>query len=96
MKNAYQPKNIFSSALKKIRKSKGLNQEDFSLISSRTYVSALERNMKSPTLNKVDDLAGVLGVHPLSLLVVSYLPTLNADTVSRVLEIVSNELSELK
>ncbi len=96
MPNAFQPKNIFSSALKKIRKSKGFSQEDFSLLSSRTYVSALERNMKSPTLNKVDDLAGVLGVHPLTLLALSYLETTDSGSVNKILKLVSDELSNLK
>jgi transcriptional regulator with XRE-family HTH domain len=96
MSNASQPNNSFANALKSIRKSKGLSQEDFSLTSSRTYVSALERSMKSPTLNKVDDLAGVLGVHPLTLLALSYLKTADSGSVDKILKIVSDEISELK
>lgn len=96
MSNAPKPNNNFAKALKSIRKSKGLSQEDFSLSSSRTYVSTLERSMKSPTLKKVDDLAQVLGVHPLTLLTLAYLRTSDAGTVSKVLSLVSDEISELK
>ena len=42
------------------------------MVSSRTYISALERGLKQPTLRKVDQLATVLGLHPLTLLTLSY------------------------
>lgn len=96
MSNAPKSHNNFAKALRLIRKSKGLSQEDFSLTSSRTYVSTLERNMKSPTLSKIDDLAEVLGVHPLTLLALSYLRTTDAGTVDKVLSLVFNEISEFK
>lgn len=66
-------KQAFGAALKQARKSKGLTQEDFSQISSRTYLSTLERGLKSPTLEKVEQLASVIGIHPLSLLARCYL-----------------------
>lgn len=64
--------NNFASALRIARQARRLSQEDFSLASSRTYVSSLERGLKTPTLNKVDDLAEVLDIHPLTLLTLSY------------------------
>ncbi|MDB5779697.1 MAG: hypothetical protein JWP93_2062, partial [Polaromonas sp.] len=42
-------RNNFPAALKDARTSLGLAQEAFSLASSRTYVSSLERGIKSPT-----------------------------------------------
>ena len=60
------------SALKTIRSSRGLTQEDFSAVSSRTYLSTLERGLKSPTLDKVQELAEVMNVHPLTLLALTY------------------------
>lgn len=95
MKNASSPRNNFASSLKVIRKSKGLSQEEFSLISSRTYVSSLERDTKTPTLSKVDDLAGVLGVHPLTLLTLSYSESTDAKKVSALLGRVAQELAAL-
>ena len=64
--------NNFAQALRFIRKAKGVSQEAFALTSSRTYVSTLERGLKSPTLSKIDDLAEVLGVHQLTLLMAAY------------------------
>lgn len=72
MKSASPIRSQFAQALKRARTCKGLTQEDFALISSRTYVSSLERGQKSPTLKKVEDLANALGVHPLTLLTMSY------------------------
>ena len=66
-------KRAFGLALKQLRSERNLSQEDFSEISSRTYLSTLERGLKSPTLEKIDELASVLEVHPLTLLVGSYL-----------------------
>ena len=66
-------RQAFGAALKKIRKNKDLTQEDFSQVSSRTYLSTLERGLKSPTLEKIEELASVLGVHPLTILTSCYL-----------------------
>lgn len=60
------------AALARLRMSKSMTQEDFSGVSSRTYVSSLERGLKSPTLDKIEQIAGHLGVHPLTLLTLSF------------------------
>jgi transcriptional regulator with XRE-family HTH domain len=41
-------------------------------VSSRTYMSSLERGLKSPTLSKVAELCEVMDVHPLTLLTLAY------------------------
>lgn len=69
----------FGQALQRARKSRKLTQEDFSMVSSRTYLSSLERGLKSPTIEKVEQLASVLEIHPLSLLALAYLPTKKYD-----------------
>ena len=69
-------KKAFGEALRKIRACRGLTQEDFSSISSRTYLSALERGVYSPTVEKLDALSSVLRVHPITLLAACYM---NAD-----------------
>ncbi len=66
-------RDSFSKALRLVRQSKGLTQEDFSLVSSRTYVSMLERAATSPTLEKLDSLCTVLDIHPVTLLAITYL-----------------------
>lgn len=61
-----------AKALKTVRKARGLSQEAFSDVSSRTYMSTLERDLKSPTLNKLAELCKVMEVHPLTLLTLAY------------------------
>lgn len=61
-----------ATALKTIRKVRGLSQEAFSDVSSRTYLSTLERGLKSPTLSKLAALCEVMEVHPLVLLTLAY------------------------
>jgi transcriptional regulator with XRE-family HTH domain len=63
----------FAKALQTVRKHRDLTQEDFSDVSSRTYLSSLERGMKSPTLEKVEQLATVLNIHPVTLIGLAYL-----------------------
>ena len=61
-----------AKALKTVRKARGLSQEAFSDVSSRTYMSTLERDLKSPTLHKLTELCEVMDVHPLTLLTLAY------------------------
>ena len=64
----------FGTGLQRARKSRELTQEDFSNVSSRTYLSSLERGMKAPTITKIEEIATVIGVHPLSLIAYAYVP----------------------
>lgn len=96
MNRAKHHKNEFASALKTARKACGLSQEDFSLASSRTYVSALERRIKSPTLNKVDDLAEVLDVHPLTLLTLAYMRDPANESADALFSQVMKDLSDIR
>ena len=86
------PRNNFPAALKDARTSLGLAQEAFSLASSRTYVSSLERGIKSPTMSKVDTLAEVLGLHPLTLLTLAYLEDRRTQSVEVLMARVAQEL----
>ena len=61
-----------AKALKTVRKARGLSQEAFSDVSSRTYMSTLERDLKSPTISKLAELCEVMEVHPLTLLTLAY------------------------
>ncbi|HDS1816153.1 helix-turn-helix transcriptional regulator [Pseudomonas fulva] len=68
-------KQALAQALRSIRTSRGFTQEDLGEVSSRTYVSTLERGLKSPTLEKLVELAVRMDVHPLSLLTEVFLLT---------------------
>jgi transcriptional regulator with XRE-family HTH domain len=87
--------NSFPQALKKTRTALRLPQEAFSLVSSRTYVSSLERGLQSPTLNKVDSLAAQINVHPLTVLALSYLEPQNKRSADLLLESIQAELHML-
>lgn len=85
-------KQAFGTALKKLRSERKLSQEDFSDVSSRTYLSTLERGLKSPTIEKVDELASVMDVHPLTILVGCYLLKDNPITLDELFSRIRTEL----
>lgn len=89
-------RKAFATALKETRKAKGLTQEDFSEVSSRTYMSSLERALKSPTLDKVDELASVLNVHPVTLLMMAYSYVRKDESIDRLFEKVINEVRNIR
>ncbi|HGM8359614.1 helix-turn-helix domain-containing protein [Pseudomonas aeruginosa] len=66
-------KDAFGAALRLVRLKKKLTQEDFSIVSSRTFVSMLERGATAPTIEKIEGLCSVLGIHPTTLLTITYL-----------------------
>ena len=94
--NAKSNDNSFGKALRVARNCRGLSQEDFGLVSSRTYLSTLERGMKSPTLGKVEDLARAMSIHPLTLLTLSYLDDPVTELPTELLAKVCGELAALR
>lgn len=85
-------KEAFGLALRQFRNSKGLTQEDFSRLSSRTYMSTLERGQKMPKLDKVDDLSRMIGIHPVTLIAGCYLNLEDQLTIDQLLNRVRVEL----
>lgn len=84
-------KNSLASAIRTLRKARGLSQEAFSDVSSRTYMSTLERDLKSPTISKLAELCEVMDVHPLTLLTLAYAGA-NTAEVEQLLALVRQEL----
>lgn len=84
-------RKAFGNSLKVARKAKGLSQEDFSITSSRTYLSSLERGLKSPTLDKIDSLAERMEIHPLTLLTLSYLCIANETDPTNLFDRIKSE-----
>jgi len=85
----------FGRALKAARKLRNASQESLDVATSRTYVSSLERGLKSPTIDKVDSIATALEIHALTLLAYSYVIELAPELRAATLERVSNELQDL-
>ena len=56
----------FGRVLKRLRQNHGLSQEELGFRSGyhRTYISLLERGLKSPSLNTIFDLAKTLEISP--------------------------------
>lgn len=86
----------FAKSLRAVRTAKGLTQEDFSTVSSRTYLSTLERGLKSPTLDKIEALCDTMDVHPLSLLVLTYLHTEKNKRLDSLLKKIEKEVIALQ
>lgn len=83
------------SAVRMIRLSKGLTQEFFSVISSRTHISRLENGRKKPFVVTINDLAKAMEVHPLTVLTQAYLianPDLKLEDLQKLVE---NEINQL-
>ena len=89
-------KSAFGKALRQVRLNKGMSQESFSLISSRTYLSTLERGMKSPTLDKIDSISKAMGVHPLTLLILTYKEMEETKSIDSLFKKLGTELDSLK
>lgn len=90
-----EAKHSLATAIRTVRKARGLSQEAFSDVSSRTYMSSLERDLKSPTMHKLTELCEVMDVHPLTLLTLAYAGD-DMDKVRRVLKQVEQELLSIK
>lgn len=89
-------KEAFAMALRNTRLSRGLTQEDFGIVSSRTYLSTLERGLKNVTLEKASELADRMGMHPLTLLLECFL-LLDPDTdLDSLLERIRREISTIQ
>ncbi|WP_046385161.1 MULTISPECIES: helix-turn-helix domain-containing protein [Pseudomonas fluorescens group] len=82
----------FGITLKRYRMRAGLSQEAFSTVSSRTYISTLERGLKNPTLDKVNEIASALSVHPLTLLTTYYLTLDNTLSIDDLIARIRSEL----
>ena len=86
-------KHSLGQAIKTVRAARGLSQEAFSDVSSRTYLSTLERSLKSPTLSKLAELCKVMQIHPVTLLTLAYAS--NGDEADRLLIQVRQELEAI-
>ena len=89
-------KNHFGAALQEARALTHVTQETFGGVSSRTYISTLERGLRSPTLQKVDDLSAVMGIHPLTLLTLAYSKNASMEEIRRTCARVENDLKKLE
>lgn len=84
-------KSEFGAALRQVREKKGIPQER--LGSSQSFISTIERGIRSPTLQKMEEFAAVLGISPVTLLAYANLET--GDNCDHLLARVKKELKDL-
>jgi len=87
-------RKAFGQVLRMTRKRRGISQEALGDVTSRTYISSLERGLNSPTLEKIDQIAAELGVHALTLIAATFARR-DRKSVEEVLERVKIELKAL-
>jgi len=81
--------------LRAARRMRGISQDGLN-ISSRTYLSALERGKQTPTLDKLDEIARAIGVHPLSVLYYAYAVDLTQQELHELGRVVRSEIAGLE
>lgn len=90
-----EKRRAFALAFKQIRSARGLTQEDFSSVSSRTYISRLERGMQNPTLEKIELLSQAMEVHPLTLLSLMFSLAENQSNLKDLFNSIEHELTSI-
>lgn len=83
----------FGETVRSIRRDKGLPQG--AIGANQGYVSEVENGLKSPTLQKIVEIASNLGVHPLTLLAVAF-EKIGPETAEKLLADVASEVNSLK
>lgn len=89
-------RDAFAKALRSARKAHGFTQEDLAGVSSRTYVSILERGQKSPTLNKMNDIAEAMGIHLMSLIALTHMRHKSDHDLEALLDKVRTEVRHIQ
>lgn len=87
-------KTAFASVLKATRTARGLSQKNLAEVSSRTYISKLERAQCSPTLEMMSALSVPLNLSPLTLIAM----TMSVETghsVASIVNRIEDDLAEL-
>ena len=87
-------KQAIGQAFKELRVSRGLPQEVAG--ASQSYISDVERGLKSPTIEKFNELATNIGVHPLIILAKGYILAGAPETTEELLALLKNELLDLE
>lgn len=88
-------RSTVGKGLRTARLARGLSQEEFDVVSGRTYVSAVERGTKQLTVAKLDELAAVMKLHPLTVLTLSYCKTPSQREAVALMNRVASEIAEL-
>ncbi|WP_371877776.1 helix-turn-helix domain-containing protein [Pseudomonas mosselii] len=86
-------KRALGAAIKSYRLKRNISQE--SLGPSQPYISNLEAGRWSASLEKIEQMSAVLGVHPVSVILAGYLSSESAAESEEILTRIRSELSEI-
>lgn len=86
-------KRALGASMKLYRLKKNIPQE--SLGPSQPYISTLEAGRGSASIDKIEQMAGVLGVHPVSIILAGYLSSGDDVTTDQLLERIRSELLQI-
>ena len=86
-------KRAIGSSVKAYRLKKNIPQE--SLGPSQPYISNLEAGRGSASLDKIEQMADVLGIHPLSIIFAGYLTSNEDADKERLFERIRKDLAEI-
>ena len=87
-------KTAFAAVLKAMRGARGLSQKNLAEVSSRTYVSKLERAQSSPTLEMMHTLSSPLKLSPLTLVAIT-IATETGESIRSLINRIEDEANEL-
>jgi transcriptional regulator with XRE-family HTH domain len=88
-------RRALARSLRLTRKARGYAQEDLATVSGRTYIGEIERGQKRPTLEKLDQLARAMDVHPLTVLTLIYLPNLREQELKTLQDRIATEARDI-
>lgn len=80
--------------IKELRLQRELPQEG--LGPSQSYISAIERGKWKPSLEKIEQVAAILSVHPASLLILAYLKQAPVGETDQILSSIQAEVEGLR
>lgn len=80
--------------IKELRQQRELPQEG--LGPSQSYISAIERGKWKPSLEKIEQVAAILSVHPASLLILAYLKQVPDGEADQILRGIQAEVADLR
>jgi transcriptional regulator with XRE-family HTH domain len=81
-------------AIRELRQSKGLSQE--SIGASQSYISDIERGIKTLSVEKLDEIANCIGVQPVTILAKCYMIKNDSTDSTILLSLLAEELSDLE
>lgn len=86
-------KRAIGEALKSYRTIRGVSQE--SLGPSQPYISNIEAGRGSASVDKIEQMANILGVHPVSVILAGYLASSEDAEREQVISRIRDELKEI-